>query len=304
MGRPRATPAAAATASRPRRNPKPKTDPSFLSPLASPAPPSRTRTRKRAVRGVVSSPSSPASSSPGSSSPADLGISFLSSPGSSASSPKPKPKARAKPAARSPRVASPRVAASPPPPAASPKPASPAAAAAAVAGVSSVGDLRSAVASRMEDLKRRLDAHNSRAHADLDASFSRVSKRIKTQNQACQQLTDEVDKEYKKMSDNIKESSEIVKAKYKQIIAEAQSSMARGTTHILQNLSSLSLLLNTTVLLPKSTGARLQNMDITKFVIGGRQDISIIMFCFSGLTLMIRLILNCLAVNIYCRFEQ
>ncbi|PUZ69488.1 hypothetical protein GQ55_2G112800 [Panicum hallii var. hallii] len=212
MGRPRATPAAA---SRPRRNPKPKQDPSFLSPLASPAPASRTRTRtrKRPVRGGASSP---ASSSPGSF-PADLDISFLSSPGSSASPPK--PRARAKPAARSPLVATPRVAAASPSPspAASPQPAP-------AAGASSVGDLRSAIASQMEDLKRRLDALHSRAHADLDASFSRVSKRIKTQNQSCQQLTDEVDKEYKKMSDNIKESSEIVKAKFKQIIAEAQSS--------------------------------------------------------------------------------
>ncbi|CAN6180045.1 unnamed protein product [Urochloa humidicola] len=215
MGRPRATTAA----SRPRRNPKPKQDPSFLSP---PAP--RRRTRKPAARRA-------ASSSP---SPADLSIGFLSSPspGSSASPPKPKPRPRArttKPAAaRSPLAATPRVAAaaSPSPsPAASPQP-SPAAAV-AVEGVSSVGDLRSAVASQMEDLKRRLDALHSRAHADLDASFSRVSKRVKTQNQACQQLTDEVDKEYKKMSDNIKERSEIVKAKYKQIIAEAQSSTTR-----------------------------------------------------------------------------
>ncbi|RLN34610.1 atherin-like [Panicum miliaceum] len=206
MGRQRATPAAA---SRLRRNPKPKQDPSFLSPLASPAPASRTR--KHPVRGGASSP---ASSSPGSF-PADLDISFLSSPGSSASPPK--PRARTKSAARSPRVA----AASPSPsPAASPQPAP-------AAWASSVGDLRSAVASQMEDLKRRLDALHSRAHADLDASFSRVSKRIKTQNQACQQLTDEVDKEYKKMSDNIKESSEIVKAKFKQIITEAQSSTTR-----------------------------------------------------------------------------
>ncbi|KAF8692645.1 hypothetical protein HU200_039467 [Digitaria exilis] len=222
MGRPRAT-AATAASSRPRRNPKPKRDPSFLSPLASPAPASRTRTRKPAVRRRGGS--SPASSSPGSS-PADLSISFLSSPGSSASPPKPKPKpkprARAKPTARSPLVASPR-------------PASAAAAAAALAGVSSVGDLRSAVASQMEDLKRRLEALHSRAHSDLDASFSRVSKRIKarsyfffqTQTQACQQLTDEADKEYKKVSDNIKENSEIVKAKYKQIIADAQSSTTR-----------------------------------------------------------------------------
>nr|CAB3452766.1 unnamed protein product [Digitaria exilis] len=227
MGRPRAT-AATAASSRPRRNPKPKRDPSFLSPLASPAPASRTRTRKPAVRRRGGS--SPASSSPGSS-PADLSISFLSSPGSSASPPKPKPKpkprARAKPTARSPLVASPRVAAASPSPAASPQPASAAAAAAALAGVSSVGDLRSAVASQMEDLKRRLEALHSRAHSDLDASFSRVSKRIKTQTQACQQLTDEADKEYKKVSDNIKENSEIVKAKYKQIIADAQSSTTR-----------------------------------------------------------------------------
>ncbi|KAG2633371.1 swi5-dependent recombination DNA repair protein 1 homolog [Panicum virgatum] len=213
MGRPRATPAAA---SRPKRNPKPEQDPSFLSPLASPAPASRTRTRKRPVRGGASSP---ALSSPGSS-PADLDISFLSSPGSSASPPK--PRARGKPAARSPLVASPRVAAASP----SPSPAAPPQPAPA-AGASSVGDLRSAVASQMEDLKLRLDALHSRAHADLDASFSRVSKRIKTQNQTCQQLTDEVDKEYKKMSDNIKESSETVKAKFKQIIAEAQSSTTR-----------------------------------------------------------------------------
>jgi len=42
-------------------------------------------------------------------------------------------------------------------------------------------------------------------------------------------------------------------------------------------------------------------MVIAKYVIGERQDISIIMLCFSDLTLMIRLILNYLAVavNIY-----
>ena len=89
-------------------------------------------------------------------------------------------------------------------------------------------------------------------------------------------------------------------AKFKQIIAEAQSSTTRGTKHILQNLS-LSLLLDTTVLLTKLTHTRLENMVIAKYVIGERQDISIIMLCFSDLTLMIRLILNYLAVavNIY-----
>ncbi|XP_066399044.1 early nodulin-like protein 1 [Miscanthus floridulus] len=201
--------------SRAKPKPKPKPDPSFLSPLTSPSPSPAPRTRKRAVRGVVGS--SPASSSPGSS-PADLSISFLSSPGSPASPPK--PSARAKFAARAPLVASPRAAT--PSPAASPHPAS-----VGATGVSSVGDLRTVVASQMENLKRRLDALHSRAHADLDASFSRVSKRIKTQNQACQQLADEVDKEHKKISDNMKESSEIARAKYKQIIAEAQASTTR-----------------------------------------------------------------------------
>ncbi|KAG0542766.1 hypothetical protein BDA96_02G132400 [Sorghum bicolor] len=200
--------------SRAKPKPKPKPDPSFLSPLASPSlsPSPAPRTRKRAVVG-----SSPVSSSPGFS-PADLSISFLSSPGSPASPPK--PSARAKLAARAPLVASPRAAT--PSPAASPQPAS-----VAATGVSSVGDLRTAVASQMENLKRRLDALHSRAHAELDASFSRVSKRIKIQNQACQQLADEVDKEHKKMSDHIKESSEIARAKYKQIIAEAQASTTR-----------------------------------------------------------------------------
>ncbi|GJN36445.1 hypothetical protein PR202_gb25351 [Eleusine coracana subsp. coracana] len=75
-------------------------------------------------------------------------------------------------------------------------------------------DLKRAVASQVEALKRRLDALHSCAHADLDASLSRVAKRVKTQKQVCQQLTDEVGKEYKEMSDNIKESSEKVKFLY------------------------------------------------------------------------------------------
>nr|ACR34973.1 unknown [Zea mays] len=150
-----------------RSSAKPKSRPSFVSPLSSPSP--APRTRKRTVRGVGSSP---ASSSPGSS-PAELNISLPSSPGFSASPPK--PSARANLAARAPFVASPRTAT--PSPAASPQPAS-----VSAKGLSSVGDLRTAVASQMENLKRRLDALHSRAHDDLDASFSRISKRIKRVN--------------------------------------------------------------------------------------------------------------------------
>jgi hypothetical protein len=38
-----------------------------------------------------------------------------------------------------------------------------------------------------------------------------INSLFRPTNQACQQLTDEVDKEYKKMCDNIKEGSEKVK---------------------------------------------------------------------------------------------
>uniref|UniRef100_A0A0E0Q7P1 Uncharacterized protein n=1 Tax=Oryza rufipogon TaxID=4529 RepID=A0A0E0Q7P1_ORYRU len=208
MARPRATTAAA---SRPRRaSTKPKAH-SFLSPVAPPPPSARARAR--------AGPSSPSSSSP--STPTAAGLSFLSSPGSSAS---PKPAPRSRSSRRSP-LASPRTGTASPLSAAvapggpAPSPAS--------AAVSSVGDLRSSAASQMEALKRRLDELHSRAHTDLDASLSRASKRFKIQDHACQQLTDEVDKEYKKMSDSINENTEMIKAKYKQIMAEAQSSTSR-----------------------------------------------------------------------------
>ncbi|KAF0907845.1 hypothetical protein E2562_020901 [Oryza meyeriana var. granulata] len=200
MARPRAT----AAASRPRRaTTKPKS-PSFLSPVAPPP-----AAHARASRCTSSSPSSPAT-------PTAAGLSFLSSPGSSASPklapPKSRssrrPTAKAKPAARSPLV-SPRTAASPLSAAAQAPAPSPASAA-----VSSVRDLRSVAASQMEALKRRLDALHSRAHTDLDASLSRASKRFKTQNQACQQLTDEVDKEYKKISDSTKKNTEMIKVSF------------------------------------------------------------------------------------------
>lgn len=214
MGRPRATAAAGTAASRPRRA-NAKSKPAFLSP---PAP--ATRKRNARARAPSSSPSSP---SPSPSSPTD--VSFVAPPSSVSPEPapksrscKPSSKAKAKPAARSPPLASPRPV----------SPLSAGAPPAAAALVSSVGDLRSAAASQMESLRHRLDGLHSRVHTDLDASLSRASKRFKTQNQACQQLTDEVDNEYRKISDNLKENAEKLKAKYKQIMAETQSSTSRA----------------------------------------------------------------------------
>ncbi|KAK1680715.1 hypothetical protein QYE76_041563 [Lolium multiflorum] len=218
MGRPRATAAVAARAAGPgaaasrSRRANPKSKPTFLSPPA----PATAATRKR-NRGASSSPSpSPSPSSPGY-------VSFVSSPSSASPEPEPKSrssKPRAKPAARSPPLASPLPA--------SPLSAATPAAAAATSSISSVGDLRCAAASQMESLRRRLDGLHSRAHTDLDASFSHASKRFKTQNQACQQLTDAVDKEYKNMADSIKETAEKIKAKYKLSMAETRSS----TSHV------------------------------------------------------------------------
>ncbi|XP_006658526.3 arabinogalactan protein 1-like [Oryza brachyantha] len=222
MARPRATIAAARAAAgaavsrRGRASTRPRA-PSFLSPVA---PPPAARPLRAGRRTGFSSPSSHDT-------PTAAGLGFLSSPASSASPNPMPPRSRPsrlrptapKPAARSP-LDSPRTAASPPSAAApAPSPAS--------AAVSSVGDLRRVANLQMEALKRRLDALHSRSHTDLDASLSRASKRFKIQNQACQQLTDEVDSEYKKMSDSIKENAEMIKVKYKQIMSEAQSSTSR-----------------------------------------------------------------------------
>jgi hypothetical protein len=85
---------------------------------------------------------------------------------------------------------------------------------------------------------------------------------FQTQNQACQQVTDEMDKEYKKLSDNIKECSEKVKVHifmpvvsceylisfypkvwvtfFRQSTSKAQSSTTRGTTYMFWTFYSIS----------------------------------------------------------------
>ncbi|KAA8521255.1 hypothetical protein F0562_011908 [Nyssa sinensis] len=47
------------------------------------------------------------------------------------------------------------------------------------------------------------------------------------QTQACQQVVDEAEKEYKKMSERISESREAMKASFAEFIAEAQASASR-----------------------------------------------------------------------------
>ncbi|XP_037421047.1 uncharacterized protein LOC119285814 isoform X2 [Triticum dicoccoides] len=159
-----------------------------------------------------------------------------------AAAPKPKPRARAKPKAKaspdslssatSPSrsggspVAVGRGLLSPSSPT-TPKARSPLSpfAASTPASVSTVADLRGRAASSLDSLKRRLDALHGDSARDLEASHSRISKRIKTQS--CLKLAEEAEKERKKMDERISGRAEEMKASYKEFVTEVQSSSSR-----------------------------------------------------------------------------
>uniref|UniRef100_A0A453TBU1 Uncharacterized protein n=1 Tax=Aegilops tauschii subsp. strangulata TaxID=200361 RepID=A0A453TBU1_AEGTS len=81
----------------------------------------------------------------------------------------------------------------------------------APASVSTVGDLRGLAASGLDSLKRRLDALHADNARDLEASHSRISKRIKMQTQSCVQMAEEAEKEHKKMIDNYSQQADEIK---------------------------------------------------------------------------------------------
>ncbi|KAL6843090.1 hypothetical protein ACP4OV_026803 [Aristida adscensionis] len=139
-------------------------------------------------------------SSPGAASPA-AGLSSFLSPSSPPRPPRTRPPLAASPA-----------------PAASPFAAAPA---------STIGDLRGLAASSLDSLKRRLDALHGDCVRDLDASHSRISKRVKMQTQGCLQLAEEAEKEHKRVADKITERVEAVKTSYKKFVAEVQASTSR-----------------------------------------------------------------------------
>ncbi|KAJ4778065.1 Kinesin-like [Rhynchospora pubera] len=74
---------------------------------------------------------------------------------------------------------------------------------------------------------KELDVCHSDAMKELDASQVQSSKSCKTQTQACLHLTEDIDKEYKKMPDRIVENTELIKNSYKEFIEEAQAAAAR-----------------------------------------------------------------------------
>lgn len=94
--------------------------------------------------------------------------------------------------------------------------------------MSTVSDLRGLAASSLDLLKRRLDALHGDSVRDLEASHSRISKRIKMQTQSCLQLAKEAEKKHKKMIEKISWRAEEMKASYKKFVADVQSSTARA----------------------------------------------------------------------------
>ncbi|KAL7182342.1 hypothetical protein ACSBR1_041111 [Camellia fascicularis] len=103
--------------------------------------------------------------------------------------------------------------------------------------LSTISDLKELASSRLDSIKRQLDRSHSEILKDMEASQSRLHKRFKIQTQACQQVTDEAEKEYKKMSERISESREAMKASYLGFLAEAQASASRACKTSIPELS-------------------------------------------------------------------
>ncbi|KAG2680490.1 hypothetical protein I3760_11G101400 [Carya illinoinensis] len=103
--------------------------------------------------------------------------------------------------------------------------------------LSSISDLKDLASSRLDHLKHHIDHSHSEILKDLDASQSRLHKRFKIQTQACQQVMDEAEKEYKKMFERISESREAMKASYAEFMADAQASATRASKTSITELS-------------------------------------------------------------------
>ncbi|KNA17001.1 hypothetical protein SOVF_083990 [Spinacia oleracea] len=92
---------------------------------------------------------------------------------------------------------------------------------------SSITELKDAVSSHLDSIKRQVERSHSDILKEAESSNSRLHKRLKIQAQACQNLMDETDKEFKKMSERVAESCEAMKASYSEFMVDAQTSAAR-----------------------------------------------------------------------------
>ncbi|KZV31740.1 hypothetical protein F511_00544 [Dorcoceras hygrometricum] len=94
--------------------------------------------------------------------------------------------------------------------------------------VSTISDLKNMATLNLDGIKRKLEMSHSEILKNIEASQGRLRKRHKMQTQACQQVMDEVEKEYKKISERIKDGQEAMTASYAEFIAETQASASRS----------------------------------------------------------------------------
>ncbi|XP_065879343.1 uncharacterized protein [Euphorbia lathyris] len=104
--------------------------------------------------------------------------------------------------------------------------------------LSSIPDLKDMASSRIHDLKSNLiDRSHSEILKDVEASVSRFHKRFKIQSQTCEQVMDEAEKDFKKISEQINENCEAMKESYEELMADTEASTSRVCKTTIPELS-------------------------------------------------------------------
>ncbi|KAK1438227.1 hypothetical protein QVD17_04033 [Tagetes erecta] len=93
--------------------------------------------------------------------------------------------------------------------------------------LNTISDLKEMASSNVDSIKRHVDFSHSEILKDMEAYHSRLHKRFKIQNQSCQETMNEVEKEFKKMNDQISEHYDGMQASYMELIAETQANSNR-----------------------------------------------------------------------------
>ncbi|XP_059318707.1 uncharacterized protein LOC132069355 isoform X2 [Lycium ferocissimum] len=106
-----------------------------------------------------------------------------------------------------------------------------------VKNLKSIVDLKEFASCQLDSVKRQIERSHVEILKDLEASNSRLQKRLKIQTQGCQQVADEAEKEYKKMSERINEGKESMKGSYSTFMADLQASGARLCKQTIPELS-------------------------------------------------------------------
>ncbi|CAN6461347.1 unnamed protein product [Victoria cruziana] len=78
----------------------------------------------------------------------------------------------------------------------------------------------------MDSIRKKVDRSHTELLRDLEASNSRLFKRVKLQTQSFMEAVDEADRHYRKASDMIKDDAEDMKASFAEFVAETQATAA------------------------------------------------------------------------------